>query len=258
MRKPLVAGNWKMNVSRCELQLFVESIVKESAHYSSVDIALFPSFVHLPQVEKLIQNSPIKMGGQNLYLGASGAFTGEVSGQMLADYGCSMVLVGHSERRIIFKEDLDLVAAKLKAALEFGLQPVLCVGETLEQREQGKTEQVIYRQIESILREVPIETFKKVIIAYEPVWAIGTDKTATPDQAQEIHAMIRNLLAQYDKIIADEIRILYGGSVKADNAKHLFEKPDIDGGLVGGASLDAKSFLAICEAASLRRLCAES
>lgn len=251
MRKPLVAGNWKMHVSRCDLQALVTTMVQGANELSAVDIALFPSFVHLQQVDTFIKNSPIKLGGQNLYMGASGAFTGEVSGPMLSDYGCEYVLIGHSERRILFNENLDLVAAKFKAALEFGLKPVLCVGETLAQREQGETEQVIREQINSVLRETPIESFKKAIIAYEPVWAIGTGKTATPEQAQEVHAMIRNLLAHHDKIIANDLRILYGGSVKVDNAKELFAQPDIDGGLVGGASLEAKGFLKICEA-SLR------
>ncbi|MHB1948399.1 MAG: triose-phosphate isomerase [Gammaproteobacteria bacterium] len=250
MRKKIVAGNWKMHGSRQSTDSLIESIKQGANTYSShVDIIVYPSYVFLQQVETLLADTQIKWGGQNLYLGAQGAFTGEISGPMLVDFGCQSVLVGHSERRMLFHEDLDLVAAKFKAALEFGLIPILCVGETLEQRQQGETEQVLTEQIESVVELVGIEGFRLAVVAYEPVWAIGTGLTATPEQAQEVHAFIRQKMAKYQVDIANSLRILYGGSVKADNAAGLFAKPDIDGGLVGGASLDAKSFLAICAAA---------
>jgi len=197
-----------------------------------------------------LQRSAILLGAQNLYLTAQGAFTGEVSGPMLADLGCRYVLVGHSERRALFHENLPLIAAKFKAALEFGLQPILCVGETKEEREQDKTHQVIETQINSVIEAVGIAAFKQAVIAYEPVWAIGTGLTATPKIADEVHAFIRTLIKQNNVDIADTIRILYGGSVKPENAAALFAMPNIDGGLVGGASLDANSFLSICKAAS--------
>jgi triosephosphate isomerase len=249
MRKKIVAGNWKMNGSRREVRTLVESIKEGAKGMSSVDIIVFPSFVYLQQVEELLADSQIAWGAQNLYLGNAGAFTGEISGEMLVDCGCQYVLVGHSERRQFFHEDNALVAAKFKAALQFGLQPVLCIGETREQRELGQTEQVIKQQLASVVEAASIDAFRRAVIAYEPIWAIGTGLTATPEQAQDVHAFIRSLLAQHNVEIAEAVRVLYGGSVKADNAKALFAMPDIDGGLVGGASLDAKGFLAICQAA---------
>lgn len=250
IRKKMVAGNWKMNSSRVKAEELADAINQGAQTFSSVDIVVIPPFVHLQQIEKQLENTPIAWGAQNLYVGAHGAFTGEVSGPMLLDYGCSYVLVGHSERRIIFNEDLPLVAAKFRAALEFGLMPILCVGETLAQREKNETETVIKAQLDSVIEASGIEAFKQAIIAYEPVWAIGTGLTATPAQAQEVHAFIRQQLAKQNVEIAAAARILYGGSVKADNAAGLFAMPDIDGALVGGASLEAKSFLGICEAAS--------
>lgn len=250
MRKKMVAGNWKMHSSRSEAVALVEAIKQGAKTLSTtIDVAVFPSFVHLQQVEALLVDTLVSWGAQNLYLGKQGAFTGEVSAPMLVDYGCQYVLVGHSERRLLFKEDLKLIAEKFKTALEFGIQPVLCVGETLEQREKQETESVLTEQLVSVIQAAGIDAFRHAVIAYEPVWAIGTGLTATPDQAQETHAFIRQLLAQHNVDIANGMRILYGGSVKADNAAGLFAMPDIDGGLVGGASLDAKSFLAICEAA---------
>lgn len=250
MRKKMVAGNWKMHGTRRDAGALVEAIKQGAQSLSSnVDVAVFPSFVHLQTVEQVLNNSRIEWGGQNLYLGKQGAFTGEVSGPMLVEYGCQYVLVGHSERRMLFFEDLMLIAAKFKAALEAGLKPILCVGETLGQREVGETERVITEQLESVIEAAGIDAFHNAIIAYEPVWAIGTGLTATPEQAQEVHAFIRNHLAVHNSGIAKVTRLLYGGSVKADNAAGLFAMPDIDGGLVGGASLDAKSFIAICEAA---------
>lgn len=245
----MVAGNWKMNSSRVKAEELADAIKLGAKAFSSVDVVVIPPFVHLQQVEKQLENSPVAWGAQNLYMGTHGAFTGEISGPMLVDYGCSYVLIGHSERRILFNEDLALIAAKFKAALEFGLIPILCVGETLAQREKNETENVIHAQLESVIDAAGIETFKQAIIAYEPVWAIGTGLTATPAQAQEVHAFIRQKLAKQSVEIAATARILYGGSVKADNAAGLFTMPDIDGALVGGASLEAKGFLGICEAA---------
>lgn len=237
-----------MNSSRSGASLLIEAIKQGVAGLTAVDVVVFPPFVHLQQVENQLVDTRVAWGGQNLYLGTHGAFTGEIAGPMLVDYGCQYVLIGHSERRILFHEDLKLIAEKFSAALQFGLQPILCVGETLVQREQNKTEQVIREQIESVIDVAGVEVFRRAVIAYEPVWAIGTGLTATPEQAQEIHAFIRQLLAKQSVEIAQVARILYGGSVKADNAAGLFAKPDIDGALVGGASLEAKSFLDICEA----------
>ena len=249
MRKKIVAGNWKMNGSRREARALLETIKTGVDVLSPVNVIVFPSFVHLQQTEEILAESLVSWGAQNLYLGASGAFTGEISGPMLVDYGCQYVLVGHSERRQLFHEDVNLVAAKFKAAQQFGLEPVLCIGETLEQRTENQTENILKQQLASVIEAVSIDAFRHAVIAYEPVWAIGTGLTATPEQAQHAHAFIRDLLSQYSKEAADLMPILYGGSVKADNAKGLFAMPDIDGGLVGGASLDAKGFLAICEAA---------
>ena len=252
MRKPMVAGNWKMHGTRSQVSSLVTAIKLGAQALSDVDIVVFPSFVYLPTVESMLTDTPITWGAQNLYLGAGGAFTGEISGSMLVEFGCRYVLVGHSERRMQFCEDLTLIAAKFKSALAVKLQPILCVGETLTQRERGETEQVIQEQIESVIGSVGIEAFRHAVIAYEPIWAIGTGLTATPEQAQEVHAFIRRLIAEHNADIANMTHVLYGGSVKADNAPGLFAMPDIDGALVGGASLEAKSFLAICQAAILK------
>ncbi len=249
MRKKMVAGNWKMHGSRCEVQSLMRDIKKGVVGLSAVDVVVFPSFVHLQLAEDILADSRIAWGGQNLYIGESGAFTGEVSGPMLVDYGCQYVLVGHSERRLLFHEDLLLVASKFKSALQFGLQPVLCIGETLEQRERGETEAVLKDQLESVIHTVSIQLFRQAVIAYEPIWAIGTGLTATPEQAQGVHEFIRRYLGKESIDVANTVRILYGGSVKQDNAAGLFSMPDIDGALVGGASLQADSFLNICQAA---------
>jgi triosephosphate isomerase len=249
MRKKMVAGNWKMNGSRREARELLETIKNGSSAFSAIDIVVFPSFIHLQLTEEILTGSQVAFGAQNLYLGKSGAFTGEIAGPMLVDYGCQYVLVGHSERRMLFHEDITLIAAKFKAAQEFNLKPILCVGETLEQRQAGQTQNIIKQQLASVIEAASIDAFRSAVIAYEPVWAIGTGLTATPEQAQEVHVFIRNLLAQYSADIAKTTQVLYGGSVKADNAKGLFAMPDIDGALVGGASLEAKGFLAICQAA---------
>jgi len=249
VRKPLIAGNWKMHGSIAQVDALLKGIMEGADAFPDIDILVLPVFVHLIQAHTLLKNSPVMLGAQNLYLGTQGAFTGEVSGVMLADAGCQYVLIGHSERRSIIKEDLDLVAAKFKAAVEAGLKPILCVGETQAEREAGKTASIISEQLESVIQLAGIEAFRQAVIAYEPVWAIGTGLTATPEQAQEVHASIRQLVSQNQVDIGRAIRILYGGSMKPDNAASLLAMPDVDGGLIGGASLDAKSFLAICAAA---------
>jgi triosephosphate isomerase len=244
-----VAGNWKMHGSRREASELLAAIQAGARELTTVELAVFPSYVHLAAAEQHLANTPVAWGAQNLYLGEAGAFTGEISGPMLVDYGCRYVLVGHSERRLYFFEDLPLVAAKFKAAIQFGLQPILCLGESLAQREKELTERVISEQLESVIEAAGIDVFHQAVIAYEPVWAIGTGLTATPEQAQAVHHYIRRQLERHSIDVAKTTRILYGGSVKADNAKALFAMPDIDGGLVGGASLNATSFLEIGKAA---------
>jgi triosephosphate isomerase len=250
MRKPLIAGNWKMHGSMSQAKALLEAIKQGATEYSDVDVLVCPTFVHLALAHHLLEKTPIMLGAQNLYLGAQGAFTGEVSGAMLRDVGCEYVLVGHSERRSILRDDLPLVAEKFKAALQAGLKPILCIGETQAEREAGQTEAVIHTQLQSVIDAAGIEAFQQAVIAYEPVWAIGTGLTATPEQAQAAHYYIRQLFAQNNVALAKTIRILYGGSMKPENAASLLAMADIDGGLIGGASLDAKSFLAICAAAS--------
>jgi triosephosphate isomerase len=250
VRTPLIAGNWKMHGSTSQVKELIDGIRKGASAFADIDIAVLPTFLHIAQAKELLNASPITVGAQDLYIGTQGAFTGAVSGPMLKDAGCRYVLIGHSERRSIFHEELATVAAKFKAALDAGLQPILCVGETRAEREAGKTEKVVRDQLESVIQFAGIESFQHAVIAYEPVWAIGTGLTATPEQAQEVHAFIRQLLAQNKVDIAKSICILYGGSMKPENAASLLAMPDIDGGLIGGASLDASSFLAICAAAS--------
>jgi len=249
MRKKIVAGNWKMHASRSEAQKLLQDIKAGVNALNDIDVVILPSFVHLQLTEEALADSLIAWGAQNLYIGESGAFTGEVSGPMLVDYGCQYVLVGHSERRRIFHEDLLLVASKFKSALQFGLHPILCVGETLQQRERGETQAVIIDQLDAVMHTVSIHLFRQSVIAYEPVWAIGTGLTAKPEEAEEVHAFIRSHIASASADVAGTLRILYGGSVKADNARDLFAMPNIDGGLVGGASLKAQEFLEICREA---------
>lgn len=215
----------------------------------TVDVLLCPTFVHMSDVLAVASNSAVQLGAQNCAIHAHGAFTGEVSVQMLSEYGCEYVLVGHSERRSLFAEDSALVASKCAAVQEAGLTPVLCIGETLEQRDAGQVKAVIDEQLDAVLGTAGVGSFASIIVAYEPVWAIGTGKTASPEQAQEVHALIRAKISALDPEIAQSLRILYGGSVKPDNAATLFAQPDIDGGLIGGAALDAQSFIAICTAA---------
>jgi triosephosphate isomerase len=248
MRQALVAGNWKMNGNR-DSALKLADAVLQGLDGGKAEVLLCPPFVYLADVARVLKDSGIALGAQNLCAEDTGAFTGEVSGSMLKDFGCRYVIVGHSERRALFGEDDAWVARKFMAAQKAGLIPILCVGETLAEREAGATHGVVGRQLKAVLDSAGIGAFAGAVVAYEPVWAIGTGRTAKSDQAQEVHALIRGLLAAEDAKIAAGTRLLYGGSVKAANAAELFHMPDIDGGLVGGASLDAAEFLAICAAA---------
>lgn len=249
MRRPLVAGNWKMNGGLEQAaQLLCQ--IKAGAQSEGVQLAVFPPFPYLAQTQDLLKDSDIAWGAQTMSQYAGGAYTGEVSPAMLIDFGCSMVILGHSERRQLFAETSTAVAAKAAAAVAANLTPIICLGETLEQRQSEQTMAVILQQLQPVLDKVGKEyTVSQLVIAYEPVWAIGTGMTATPEQAQEVQQFIRMKFAQADQAGADSLKILYGGSVKPDNARELFEMPDIDGALVGGASLQAEQFLAISEAA---------
>jgi len=245
----LVAGNWKMHGSRAENTALLDGILSQ-LNVTNVDVLVCPPAVYVAEVAAKLQGKGIAVGAQSLCAEAVGAFTGEVSAAMLKDVGCSYVLVGHSERRSLYAEDSALVARKFVAAQTQGLVPVLCVGETLQQREAGQTFAVITEQLDAVVRAAGITAFAKAVVAYEPVWAIGTGLTATPEQAQEVHAFIRQSLAKLNADVATGVRILYGGSVKGANAAELFTKADVDGGLVGGASLKADEFLKICAAAN--------
>lgn len=250
MRRTLVAGNWKMNGSRASITSLLEGMKRGAASVQQAEIAVCAPYVYLADVEKALTGTSIAWGAQNLAKEKSGAFTGEISGAMLRDFNCRYVIVGHSERRTLYGESDVLVAEKFAAAQRDGLVPILCVGERLEERETGETEAVVARQLDEVLRgKAGARALRSAVIAYEPVWAIGTGKTASPEQAQEVHAFIRNRVAEQDRQVATNVRIIYGGSVKASNAGDLFNMPDIDGGLVGGASLDADEMLAICRAA---------
>lgn len=246
-RKKIIAGNWKMNKTASEAKFLVADFLQENKKFDQCDIVLCPPFTALSVVGEALNDAPhVRLGAQNLHHKASGAYTGEISAGMLRDLYCRYVIVGHSERRQYAGETDELVREKTKVALEGSLKPIVCIGETLEEREANKWKQTITKQIEKGLTEFEDKQIEDVILAYEPVWAIGTGKNATPEQAQEVHAFIRGLIAKnYSQAIADKIRIQYGGSVKADNAKELLHQPDIDGALVGGASLDARGFAAI-------------
>jgi len=249
MRQPLVAGNWKMHGSRAENASLVSGLLDLLQPGKRAEILLCPPFPYLMETGRLLKDSGVALGAQSVCAESQGAFTGEVSAAMLKDVGCGYVLVGHSERRQLFGESDALVARKFMAAQGQGLVPVLCVGETLEERESDQTTNVVTRQIEAVLAVTGVQSLARAVIAYEPIWAIGTGRTASPEQAQEVHAMIRSKVAERDGIIGGSVRILYGGSVKASNAQELFAMPDIDGGLVGGASLKADEFARICAGA---------
>jgi len=246
MRKPFVCGNWKMNTDRAGAVALASEAAKTAAQTQPVEVGVCPPAPYLEAVIAAAKGTPLVVGGQNIYFEAGGAFTGEVAGPMLKDLGCQYVILGHSERRHVFGEPDDLIAKKVRAAFAFGLKPILCVGEKIDQREAGDTETVVRRQMTSGLAGLSKEQAARTVIAYEPVWAIGTGHNATPDQAQEVHAFLRSLLAElYDEDLAQAVRIQYGGSVKPENAGDLMAKPDIDGALVGGASLKAESFAKI-------------
>ncbi|MDE2600339.1 MAG: triose-phosphate isomerase [Rhodocyclaceae bacterium] len=247
MRRKLVVGNWKMHGSLAANAALLQALASKPEQ--GAEMAVCVPFPYLQQAQAVLRNSAVAWGAQDVSEHAQGAYTGEVSAAMLGDFDCLYVVVGHSERRSLYGERDEQSAAKVAAALAGGLVPILCVGETLAEREAGSTEAVVSRQLDVVLRHCGVEALSKAVLAYEPVWAIGTGRTATPGQAQQVHAFLRHRVASADADVARGLRILYGGSVKAANAGELFAQPDIDGGLVGGASLVADEFLAIAGAA---------
>lgn len=251
MRKKIIAGNWKMNKNLMESQYLISKLASGlSSKKLNCEVIVCPPFTSLSEVNTLIKNTPLKLGAQNLYFQESGAYTGEISGTMLKSVGCEYVIIGHSERRTIFNESDGLINKKIKAAFAAGLKPIFCIGETLEERISGKEKDILNKQLSGGLAEISMEQMKSLIIAYEPVWAIGTGKTATPEQAEEMHQFIRMYIKNdFNEETADNLIIQYGGSVKPENAKELLSQPDIDGALVGGACLNAESFISIIEAA---------
>jgi triosephosphate isomerase len=249
MRRPIVAGNWKMHGSRSETAGLIEELLAGVPAEPAATYVICPPFVYLQEAARLVRDSAFSLGAQDVCADAHGAFTGEVSAAMLKDVGCEYVIVGHSERRLLYRENDQMVARKFGTAHARGLVPILCVGEQLADREAGRTHEVIVRQLDAVLELCGAGALGHGVIAYEPVWAIGTGRNATPEQAQEVHAFIRARIGERDARIAAGTRILYGGSVKAGNAAELFAMPDVDGGLVGGASLKADEFLTILAAA---------
>lgn len=249
MRGKLVAGNWKSNGDLVANRRLLEQIRASAASLHGVEAAVCVPYPYLAQVQQILGDSSVAWGGQDVSHFGAGAYTGAVTSTMLTDFGCKYALVGHSERRTLFGDNDALVAAKFEAARKAGLAPILCVGESLQERESGVTEAVIGRQLDAIVAVSGVAALARAVVAYEPVWAIGTGKTATPAQAQAVHAFIRNRIAALDAAVAAGLQILYGGSVKAANAVELFTQSDIDGGLIGGASLVADEFMAICRAA---------
>jgi triosephosphate isomerase len=250
-RQKLVAGNWKMNGSRAATRSLIGGILQGMAQVKTAEVVVCPPALYLAEAAALLAGSRIALGAQNLCAEAeaAGAYTGEVSAAMLLDAGCRYVIVGHSERRAYYGESDAVVAQKCVRALDAGLKPIVCMGELLEERESGRTEAVVARQLHAVLAKVEVTRLAEALIAYEPVWAIGTGKTASPEQAQAVHAFIRGRIAAHNATIACSIQILYGGSVKGANARDLFNMADIDGGLIGGASLNTDEFLTICQAA---------
>ena len=250
MRQPLVAGNWKMNGSLASVRELLAGLKAGIGDVKVAEVAVCPPAVFIPEAQAQLHGTPIAWGGQDLSVHEAGAYTGEIAGSMLTDFGCKYVIIGHSERRTYHGETDALVAEKFTAARKAGLVPLFCIGETQEERESGVTEEVVARQIDAVIDHCGVDMLGEGVIAYEPVWAIGTGLTATPEQAQDVHAFIRGRVAQSSAGVADKLRILYGGSMKPDNAAELLAKPDIDGGLIGGASLKAEDFLGICTAAN--------
>jgi len=246
MRRPFIAGNWKMNLDRASAVALAEGLAKEAEEVDGVDLAVCPPSVYLDAVGRAVAGSKVSLGAQNVYHQPNGAFTGELSVSMLRDLGCEYVILGHSERRHVLGETDDAVNQKLHAALEAGLEPIVCVGELLAEREEGRTLEVIRRQFDGSLAGLSAEQMLRVVIAYEPVWAIGTGKVATPDQAEDVHLDLRKMLQErYNEEVAEAVRIQYGGSVKPENAADLLRQPNIDGALVGGASLKVEQFMGI-------------
>lgn len=249
MRKPIIAGNWKMNGSRSSIKELLDGIKAGMGDVKSAEVAVCAPAIYLADVSDQLSGSKVAWGGQNLSTEAKGAFTGEISADMLLDFKSEYAIVGHSERRTLYGETDELVAEKFEVARKAGLKPILCIGESLEERESGVTIDVCSRQINAVIAKSGVEALTDGVIAYEPIWAIGTGVTATPDQAQETHAAIRKMIAAQDASVAEKVRIQYGGSMNAGNAAELLAMEDIDGGLIGGASLKAEDFLAICTAA---------
>jgi triosephosphate isomerase (TIM) len=252
MRRPMVAGNWKMHGSQAANKALLDELESSLETEWPIDIAVFPPYVYLSDAVRRLKDGRMQVGAQDVCAEAGGAFTGQVGAAMLKDVGCTYVIVGHSERRRLNHEDDAMVARKFAAAQRVGLIPVLCVGESLQEHETGMTETVVGRQVDAIITMHGVAGFSAAILAYEPIWAIGTGRTATPEQAQTVHAFLRTRIAAHDAKMAGQLRILYGGSVKGGNAAELFAMPDVDGGLVGGASLSADEFLQICAAAAAR------
>lgn len=248
MRQPLVAGNWKLNGRLEDNQRLLEAL--RDAPSLRCEVAVCPPFVYLPQARDLLAGYDVALGAQDVSQFDAGAYTGDVSAAMLAEFGVRYALVGHSERRSLLAESDDMVAEKAKRLVMAGIRPIVCVGETLDERDAHRTEAVVLAQMEAVLNVVPEAYWPMLVLAYEPVWAIGTGLTASPQQAQVVHAVLRERVAERSPEVAAAIRILYGGSMKPDNARDLLAMPDVDGGLIGGASLKAEQFLAICEAAS--------
>lgn len=248
MRQPLVVGNWKMNGSAASIQSLLDGIKQGIATVNKTAVGVCPPYVYLSQVSASLAGTPVACGVQNISEQESGAYTGEIAISMLKDFGCQYVIVGHSERRNIYGETDEVVAKKFAKTQAGGLIPILCVGELLEEREAGNTENVVQRQLDAVINLTGIAALANAVIAYEPVWAIGTGKTASPQQAQEVHAFIRQHLAKQEAAIAEKVQILYGGSMKGSNAVELIAMADVDGGLIGGAALNAEEFLTICRA----------
>jgi triosephosphate isomerase len=249
MARPTVIANWKMNGSIASNALLINSMADELGKVSDVDLGVCVPFPYLAQMQQVLKGGNLKLGAQNVNAEKSGAYTGEVSCEMLQEFNCHYVLVGHSERRALFGESDSALTKKFEAVVNANMVPVLCVGETLDQRKSGQTSAVVAAQINAVLSGVGITACRNAVIAYEPIWAIGTGETATPEQAQQVHAEIRQLLATESEEIAQAMPLLYGGSVNEVNASALFAQPDVDGGLVGGASLSAESFIEICQSA---------
>lgn len=246
MRKPIIAANWKMNKTIKKAVQFVEDLKKQLSNYTGVEVVVCPAFTALNKVVEVLEKSNIVIGAQNMYPEPAGAYTGEVSPLMLLDVGCEYVIIGHSERRSLLNETDEIINKKLKCAFTYRLRPILCIGEHLEQRDAGGAEEVVYNQLIKGLADIGKDDIVRMVIAYEPIWAIGTGRTATPEDANAMHKFIRHILSEiYDQKVAAKVRIQYGGSVRPDNIDDIMSQPDIDGALVGGASLDVRSFVRI-------------